>query len=1105
MKKKVLSLVMCGIMIVQLFAGLELKTSASGTFDPWYEYTAISTKSDLDAVRNNLNGKYLLTNDIIFLESDFMPGGDFYNDGNGWLAIGSENQPFNGVFDGCNYTITGIKFTPSDTQNIKGLFGVNNGTIERVILNAEIEANITLTTSNAQKPCALLTGVNNYTGIIRNCSASGNLNYSITKEAGLASINSGTSIGSLSAINYGKISQCSNTANINLDVFPAYDTESGSSFLASFSVGGICGDNFGTVINGYNTGSIYKNYVAYVSSHNDTGNLDYATVYDHIGGICGSNSGNIQYCYNTGNIQNSGYSSAIVDYYNGPSDPKILGDCYFLDNMTIGSRYANAETNAELMKTTCLQMKQKATYAGWDFYGIWDIVEGEGYPFLRKDLTNIDNEHMAFSAGNGSESDPFVIDDARQFMNISQYLDRHFLIGKDIALAEDFVFPKDGLGLQFKGTLDGGNKTISGFTVWPKIFGLNLGIIRNLTLAVNDAEISLKSSFNSASIGGFVISNWGSIQNCTILGEATLADTGAFTDCYYIGGITSNNTGEISDCHSYLNITAPFTNTGTVIIGGISGKNSGIIYNSSNHGNILVTGCNKINLGGIAGNNTDSVESKAGTLINLVGRIKQCFNAGDLCAIVDGGINCHEWVRVGGIAGVNDAYNFKEQSRDVENCFNIGNITAINYNDEINSPIKVAAGGVIGYNGLCGRENYCYNSGAVETYADGLMKPENVCGALVGENEGTINGSISLDLGVPCIGKGSSSGVMLKTMEQMRDQRVFSEFDFTDVWEFQENSDFYFPVLKNTAFSFNKKSVGIQMIAPPEKTTFREDEIFDFTGLKVNVLYNNGFVELTNNIEVVCDEINYGVNQMQILYSDADYYYVLPLEITVNPKPVDFISMETPPVYTMYFVNGYLDLEGATVKIHYTDGTFKIIDITYDMVAEELLSSAGIIPVTVEFYGKKTSFNVSVFNKYLTSTKYFINNSSKIVSGISENTNVSILLNGIDPKELSFVTKNSKLLVDSDIVGTGCILAMTDGNAVLDWAYAVVTGDVNGDGKITLTDYAKLKAHLLNREKLTDAYLLAADINGDGNTTLTDYAKMKSHLLGRDTIIPKKY
>ena len=42
-------------------------------------YTAVSTKEQLNAVRNNLGGKYYLTADIVFTDADFAVGGAFKN------------------------------------------------------------------------------------------------------------------------------------------------------------------------------------------------------------------------------------------------------------------------------------------------------------------------------------------------------------------------------------------------------------------------------------------------------------------------------------------------------------------------------------------------------------------------------------------------------------------------------------------------------------------------------------------------------------------------------------------------------------------------------------------------------------------------------------------------------------------------------------------------------------------------------------------------------------------------------------------------------------------------------------------------------------------
>ena len=64
----------------------------------------------------------------------------------------------------------------------------------------------------------------------------------------------------------------------------------------------------------------------------------------------------------------------------------------------------------------------------------------------------------------------------------------------------------------------------------------------------------------------------------------------------------------------------------------------------------------------------------------------------------------------------------------------------------------------------------------------------------------------------------------------------------------------------------------------------------------------------------------------------------------------------------------------------------------------------------------------------------------------------------------------------------------------------VVTGDVNGDGKITLTDVVALQSHVLDKKTLEGAYREAADLNSDGYVTLTDVVKAARVIIGKDTI-----
>ena len=58
----------------------------------------------------------------------------------------------------------------------------------------------------------------------------------------------------------------------------------------------------------------------------------------------------------------------------------------------------------------------------------------------------------------------------------------------------------------------------------------------------------------------------------------------------------------------------------------------------------------------------------------------------------------------------------------------------------------------------------------------------------------------------------------------------------------------------------------------------------------------------------------------------------------------------------------------------------------------------------------------------------------------------------------------------------------------------VVTGDIDGDGKINVTDTAAIKAHFSKTITLENENFEAADTNNDGRVTATDYIRIKYHI-----------
>ena len=63
-----------------------------------------------------------------------------------------------------------------------------------------------------------------------------------------------------------------------------------------------------------------------------------------------------------------------------------------------------------------------------------------------------------------------------------------------------------------------------------------------------------------------------------------------------------------------------------------------------------------------------------------------------------------------------------------------------------------------------------------------------------------------------------------------------------------------------------------------------------------------------------------------------------------------------------------------------------------------------------------------------------------------------------------------------------------------------VIGDTSGDGNVSVTDVVRLQSHLLNKSRLSGAYLTAADLNDDGKVTITDLVKSARVVAGKESI-----
>lgn len=284
-----LSLVLC---LVMLISSVPLSAFAvDGNTKSFEGYIPISTKADLNAIRNDLSAKYYLTNNIVFSESDFSEGGNYYNDGAGWSPIGTYDEPFVGTLDGNGYAIKNLKISINSSSTVMaGLFGFIEGNIVNLGMdNCSLSVRVGSDSDHSSNVYVggFVARSDSYdSGFqIDSCYFSGNI--SVVFERGSTYDQNKLYVGGIIGKDYAdiEIKNCINYGNIEVQ---ATDCNVNDVYL-----GGILGYGNSTLLECSNRGELK----AYAESDSYYGNA-----YTYVGGIAGNLRGDAKGCTNIGVI-----------------------------------------------------------------------------------------------------------------------------------------------------------------------------------------------------------------------------------------------------------------------------------------------------------------------------------------------------------------------------------------------------------------------------------------------------------------------------------------------------------------------------------------------------------------------------------------------------------------------------------------------------------------------------------------------------------------------------------------------------------------------------------------------------------------------------------
>ena len=359
-------------------------------------YIGIYSAEDLDRVRDNLGGKYILMNDIDL--------SSFAN----WDPIGDKGAAFTGVFDGNGHVVKNLTIDRSDEHNV-GLFGsISGAEIKNIgVVNADVKG---------MDHTGALVGDANTNSVIINSYATGIVSGRDQTGGLVGEIVTGSNISdcfatsTVTARNYsgglvgwanGNINNCYATGNVEGNggdigglvgwgdsvISNSYATGNVLGRSSTAHVGGIIGQtNRGSIINSYATGNVEGNCA---------------------GGIAGQIQGNssLSNSYATGKVTGTTFAGGIAGWSAG----NISNSFYDTDKTGQSNAFGYQRGSLSNVKgLTTSEMQDSANWTGWDT-SIWDT---SSFPPSLKNMPK-PFDPVTSLGGNirlqvGADSDPYA-------------------------------------------------------------------------------------------------------------------------------------------------------------------------------------------------------------------------------------------------------------------------------------------------------------------------------------------------------------------------------------------------------------------------------------------------------------------------------------------------------------------------------------------------------------------------------------------------------------------------------------------------------------------------------------------------------------------------
>ena len=275
--------------------------------------------------------------------------------------------------------------------------------------------------------------------------------------------------------------------------------------------------------------------------------------------------------------------------------------------------------------------------------------------------------------------------------------------------------------------------------------------------------------------------------------------------------------------------------------------------------------------------------------------------------------------------------------------------------------------------------------------------------------------------------------------------------------------------------------------------TFRAGTVY-YLGVKYYNSSYSGEIPVTIRLdELICDHWNTYDEHKDSTCSEYGYDKVICFdcgatvsETTIDTKPHSYKTVVANPTCQ---VAGMVAYYCSVCKYSYISEITDPVDhlMSWEVVSKPTSTADGEMHYTCAYCDLVEATKVVPMFCISTNGVVNINFENNTISGFDAG---STSLDGYVSVENGEYTLNC----DSEIIGTGTVIELTDGDVVIEEFTAVIFGDVNGDGWYDGTDsiiVSCLANGLLSKDDVSPAFYTAADCNHDGVIDSFDVALLE--------------